>query len=253
METTGKYSAAGPLEQRLRRLKTRIDEALHISGRPDDVTLIAVGKTQPPERLLAAYRLGVRHFGENYLQEALGKQNALAHCDITWHFIGPVQSNKTRWIASRFHWVHSVDRLRIARRLNDQRPDWLPPLNICLQVNVSGEVSKAGVAPEQVAELAQAVIQLPRLRLRGLMTLPAPTSDVEAQRRAFRRLRRLGDDLPENVRDLSMGMSGDLEAAIMEGATLIRIGTALFGPRLNSQASKQGSSSRTTPLCFKRW
>ncbi len=228
----------GAMERRLRHLEARIDEALQVSGRRDEVTLVAVGKTQPPERLLTAYRLGVRHFGENYLQEALEKQEALGHCDITWHFIGPIQSNKTRPIARRFHWVHSVDRLKIARRLSAQRPDWLPPLNVCLQVNVSGEASKAGVAPDEVAELARAVRQLPRLRLRGLMTLPAPSVGMEAQRRPFRLLRQLRDSLSLDLDTLSMGMSGDLEAAILEGATLVRIGTALFGPRRNAHSSK---------------
>ncbi|HEB77116.1 MAG TPA: YggS family pyridoxal phosphate-dependent enzyme [Methylothermaceae bacterium] len=226
------------MKQRLQRLKGRIDDALHTSGRRDGVTVVAVGKTQPAKRLLTAYRLGIRHFGENYVQEALEKQDALAHCDITWHFIGPVQSNKTRLIAGRFHWVHSVDRLKIARRLNDQRPDWLPPLNVFLQVNVSGEASKAGVAPEQLKELASAVMQLPRLRLRGLMTLPAPSESVEVQRRSFRYLRQLRDSLPGDLEELSMGMSADLEAAIAEGATMIRIGTDIFGPRRGSQTSK---------------
>ncbi len=235
---TSKYSASEGMARRLGRLHQRIGDALHTAGRYDDVILVAVGKTQPPERLLAAYRLGVRHFGENYLQEALEKQEALGHCAITWHFIGPIQSNKTRAIAARFHWVHSVDRLKIARRLSAQRPDWLPPLNVCLQVNVSGEASKAGVTPEEALELARAVMQLPRLRLRGLMALPAPATDLETQRRPFRQLRRLRDSLGLDLDTLSMGMSDDLEAAILEGATLVRVGTALFGPRRTVHPSK---------------
>ncbi|GAB6068686.1 YggS family pyridoxal phosphate-dependent enzyme [Methylothermus subterraneus] len=196
------------------------------------MTLVAVGKTHPPEVLLQAYRAGIRHFGENYLQEALAKQKALAHLDITWHFIGPIQANKTRAIASCFHWVHSVDRLKVARRLSEQRPDFLPPLNVCLQVNISGEASKAGIRPEEVRELAEAVLALPRLRLRGLMAIPAPAEDFAAQRAPFRRLRELFEACADLGLDtLSMGMSADLEAAIVEGATLVRVGSALFGPR----------------------
>ncbi|BCX81394.1 PLP dependent protein [Methylomarinovum caldicuralii] len=226
---TGKYSSESPLAQRLARIRRRIGEALHAAGRQDDVTLVAVGKTWPAGALLEAWRLGIRHFGENYLQEALAKQQALGHCDITWHFIGPIQSNKTRAIATHFHWVHTVDRLKIARRLSQQRPEWLAPLNVCIQVNVSGEASKAGVAPEAAAELAAAIRELPNLRLRGLMTIPAPAADFDAQRRPFRQLRQLRDAL--GLEDLSMGMSADLEAAVQEGATLVRIGSALFGPR----------------------
>lgn len=220
------------IQQRLEVIQQRIQAALGQAGRKDRVTLVAVGKTHPPPILLLAYQIGVRHFGENYLQEALAKQQALAHCDITWHFIGPIQANKTRAIASRFHWVHSVDRLKIARRLSEQRPEWLPPLNVCLQVNISGESSKSGVSPEEALELARAVQELPRLRLRGLMAIPAPAEGIAAQREPFRRLRGVLEEYAGLGLDtLSMGMSADLEGAVLEGATLVRIGSALFGPR----------------------
>ena len=170
-------------------------------------------------------------FGENYLQEALEKQTQLADLPLIWHFIGPIQSNKTRPIAEHFDWVHSVDRLKIAQRLSEQRPAHLPALNICLQVNVSGEQSKSGCSPEELTALARAVVALPNLRLRGLMAIPEPTDDVAAQHAAFARLRQLRDELALNLDTLSMGMSHDLEAAIAEGATWVRIGTALFGAR----------------------
>ncbi|WP_221064149.1 YggS family pyridoxal phosphate-dependent enzyme [Methylomagnum ishizawai] len=223
----------GSLAQRLEALRARIHRAERTAGREaGSVRLIAVGKTQPPEALIAAYGLGLREFGENYLQEAGAKQDRLAHFDIGWHFIGPLQSNKTRPIAARFAWVHGVDRLKIAQRLSEQRPAGMPPLNICLQVNVSGEASKSGVSPEELPELAAAVAALPRLRLRGLMAIPAPTDAVEAQRAAFRAVRRAFEGLSRYGLDtLSMGMSEDLEAAVLEGATLVRIGTALFGAR----------------------
>jgi len=179
-------------------------------------------------------QLGVRRFGENYLQEALQKIEALADLDLEWHFIGPIQSNKTRAIAEHFDWVHSVDRLKIARRLNEQRPAALAPLNVCLQLNVSAEQSKSGAEPAQLAALAAEVAALPRLRLRGLMAIPAATEDVARQRAAFRCMGEAQAQLQAaglELDTLSMGMSGDLEAAIAEGATLVRIGTALFGPR----------------------
>jgi len=221
------------LAQRLEALKARIRRAERAAGREEgSVRLIAVSKTQPPEALVAAYGLGQREFGENYLQEAEAKQDRLAHFDIGWHFIGPLQSNKTRPIAARFAWVHGVDRLKIAQRLSEQRPVGMPPLNVCLQVNVSGEASKSGVSPAALPELAAAVAALPRLRLRGLMAIPAPTDAVEAQRAAFRAVRRAFEGLSRYGLDtLSMGMSEDLEAAVLEGATLVRIGTALFGAR----------------------
>ncbi len=227
-----KYSAANTVAGRVLAVRERIEQARRRAGRRGRVTLVAVGKTRPASRLLQAYLAGVRHFGESYLQEALPKQAALGHCDITWHFIGPIQSNKTRPIAAGFHWVHGVDRVKIARRLSDQRPPWLPPLNVCLQVNVSGEASKAGVAPEALEELVEAVIRLPCLRLRGLMTIPARAEDEQARRAPFQRLRQLMEALSlPGVDTLSMGMSADLEAAVEEGATLVRVGTAIFGPR----------------------
>jgi PLP dependent protein len=227
------------ISDRITHLQDRIGQAEAAAGRPPgSVRLIAVGKTFPASDLLAAYRAGLRHFGESYLQEALGKQIALGHCDITWHFIGPIQSNKSRPIATHFQWVHSVDRLKIAQRLNEQRPPMLPPLNVCLQVNISGEDSKSGVSPEELPALAHAVAALPRLRLRGLMGIPAPDLPAERQRADFRRLRAALEALAIRGLDtLSMGMSDDLEAAVMEGATMVRIGSALFGERARKPAA----------------
>lgn len=226
------------LEQNLNAIRARLLSAAHDSARqPGEVRLLAVSKTQPAEALAAAYRLGQRCFGENYLQEALDKQARLSHFDIDWHFIGPIQSNKTRPIAEHFHWVHSVDRLKIAQRLSEQRPTHLPPLNLCLQVNISGEASKSGVTPEELPALAQAVAGLPRLRLRGLMAIPAPCGEAQRQREPFARLRALYRPLqaPLALDTLSMGMTDDLEAAVAEGATLVRIGTAIFGARAYPQ------------------
>ncbi len=214
------------------KVGARIREAAQASAREaESVGLLAVSKTQPAEAIREAFGAGVKDFGENYLQEALDKQTALADLPLHWHFIGPIQSNKTKAIAEHFDWVHSVDRLKIAQRLSEQRPEALGPLNICLQVNVSGEASKSGCAPEAVAGLAEAIAQLPRLHLRGLMTIPAPTEDPVEQRQAFARLRQLKEALGLDLDTLSMGMSQDLEAAIAEGATWVRIGTALFGAR----------------------
>ena len=199
-----------------------------------DVRLLAVSKTFPAEAVREAYRGGQTAFGENYLQEALEKMEALRDLPLEWHFIGPIQSNKTRAIAENFAWVHSVDRLKIAERLSAQRPAQLPPLNVCLQVNVSGEESKSGVAPSEVVRLAQAVACLPHLRLRGLMTIPAPAKDEAAQRAPFARMRALLEQLMSQgimLDTLSMGMSYDYAAAIQEGATIVRIGTAIFGAR----------------------
>jgi len=202
-----------------------------VQREPASVGLLAVSKTQPAEAIREASAAGLRDFGENYLQEALDKQAQLADLPLHWHFIGPIQSNKTKAIAEHFDWVHSVDRLKIAQRLSEQRPDSLPPLNICLQVNVSGEASKSGCAPQDVAELAGIIAGLPRLRLRGLMAIPEPTDDAAEQHAAFARLRELQQALNLDLDTLSMGMSQDLEAAIAEGATWVRIGTALFGAR----------------------
>ena len=214
-------------------VRRRLAEAERRAGRAEgSVGLVAVGKTWPASALAEAYRLGQRDFGENYLQEALAKQDGLQGSDIVWHFIGPIQSNKTRPLAERFHWVHGVDRLKIAQRLSEQRPSDLPPLNVCLQVNVSGEDSKSGVALAGLKPLAEAVAGLPRIKLRGLMAIPAPSEDFEEQRRAFRALRLALEDLAlEGLDTLSMGMSHDLEAAVLEGATLVRVGTAIFGER----------------------
>ncbi|MCP1648825.1 pyridoxal phosphate enzyme (YggS family) [Pseudomonas nitroreducens] len=190
-----------------------------------------MSKTKPAAAIREAYAEGLADFGENYLQEALLKQAELVDLPLTWHFIGPIQSNKTRPIAEHFGWVHSVDRLKVAQRLSEQRPANLPPLNVLLQVNVSGEDSKSGCSPEELPALAQAVAQLPRLKLRGLMAIPEPTEDIAVQHAAFARLRELMQALNLGLDTLSMGMSHDLEAAIGEGATWVRIGTALFGAR----------------------
>ena len=220
------------------KVAARIREAAQAAGRdPDTVGLLAVSKTQPAEAIREANGAGLSDFGENYLQEALEKQADLADLALTWHFIGPIQANKTRPIAEHFAWVHSVDRLKIATRLDAQRPPGMPPLNVCLQVNIDGEPSKAGVSPAEVAELALAVAQLPNLRLRGLMAIPAPQQDPARQRAPFFRLRQLLDTLRPlspalaELDTLSMGMSADLEAAIQEGATIVRVGTAIFGER----------------------
>jgi hypothetical protein len=198
------------------------------------VRLLAVSKKKPVDTIKAAYELGQTDFGENYLQEALPKIAALRGLPIHWHFIGQLQANKTRTVAENFDWAHSVDRFRIAQRLNDQRPQNLKPLNICIQVNLDSEEDKAGVQPDDVAELAGAIIELPCLHLRGLMALPKPVTDERQQQETFRRLRRIQEALIENglpLDTLSMGMSDDFEAAIAEGSTIVRVGTALFGPR----------------------
>lgn len=202
--------------------------------RAEDITLLAVSKTFPAAAVRAAHQAGQHVFGENYVQEALDKIAALSDLQLEWHFIGPIQSNKTRIIAENFAWVHGVDRLKIAERLSAQRPQNLPPLNVCIQVNVSGEDSKSGVAPGEVAELAQAVARLPHLRLRGLMAIPAPAERLEAQRKPFAQLRELLQQLNAQglaLDTLSMGMSDDLEAAVLEGATIVRVGSAIFGER----------------------
>ncbi|MEB0208420.1 YggS family pyridoxal phosphate-dependent enzyme [Pseudomonas sp. CCC3.1] len=204
-----------------------------------DVTsihLLAVSKTKPAAALREAYAAGIRDFGENYLQEARAKQVELADLPLCWHFIGPIQSNKTRDIAEHFAWVHSVDRLKIAQRLSEQRPANLPPLNICIQVNVSGEASKSGCTPHDLPALAAAINALPRLKLRGLMAIPEPTEVRAEQDAAFAAVRTLQQSLNLGLDTLSMGMSHDLESAIAQGATWVRIGTALFGARDYGQA-----------------
>ncbi|WP_411381994.1 YggS family pyridoxal phosphate-dependent enzyme [Pseudomonas sp. MPB26] len=197
----------------------------------NSIHLLAVSKTKPAQAVREAYAAGVCDFGENYLQEALGKQAELTDLPLSWHFIGPIQSNKTRAIAENFAWVHSVDRLKIAERLSEQRPADLPPLNICIQVNVSGEASKSGCTPADLPALANAISALPRLKLRGLMAIPEPTEDRAAQDAAFARVRELQAGLNLALDTLSMGMSHDLESAIAQGANWVRIGTALFGAR----------------------
>ncbi|MDD2132850.1 YggS family pyridoxal phosphate-dependent enzyme [Pseudomonas kurunegalensis] len=220
------------LADNLSAISARIASAAQAAGRdPASVQLLAVSKTKPASAIREVHAAGVRDFGENYLQEALTKQQALSDLPLIWHFIGPIQSNKTKAIAEHFDWVHSVDRLKIAQRLSEQRPAGLAPLNICLQVNVSGEDSKSGCAPADLPALAKAVAALPNLRLRGLMAIPEPTDDRAAQEAAFSSLRALQKGLDLGLDTLSMGMSHDLEAAIAQGATWVRIGTALFGAR----------------------
>ncbi len=221
------------IAERLRNVRSEIRAAELAGDRtPGSVTLLAVSKTKPAADLAAAYVAGQRHFGESYLQEALAKQASLGHFNITWHFIGPIQSNKTRAIAASFAWVHSVDRLKIAQRLSEQRPAYLPPLNICLQVNISHEASKSGVALADLAQLAKQIRDLPRVRLRGVMAIPAPQTDYQLQRLPYRELYQAVTrlDVP-GLDTFSCGMSGDLTAAIAEGATIVRIGTAIFGER----------------------
>jgi len=220
---------------RLEAVRRRIDAAARTAGRdPRSVGLVAVTKTFGPDAIRAAAQAGQRHFGENQLQEALDKRDRLTDYELEWHFLGPVQSNKTRQVARAFDWVHSIDRLKIARRLSEQRPAELGPLSVCLQVNISGEASKAGIPLDTLPELADGISRLEGLRLRGLMTVPAPARDPAAQREPFRRLREAKAGLDERgyaLDTLSMGMTADLEAAIEQGATLVRVGTAIFGGR----------------------
>ena len=217
------------------QVRSRIRQAAEAAGRnPAGVTLVAVTKAQTAESIRLAATAGVTDFGENYLQEASAKMDRLADLGLRWHFIGGIQSNKTRTIAERFDWVHSIDRLSIARRLSEQRPFHAPPLNLCIQVELVPEPNKGGIAPEEVGSLAAAAAELPRVRLRGLMCVPPPQPDVAAEREVFARLRTLLEELNaggHKLDTLSMGMSGDFESAVAEGATLVRIGTALFGSR----------------------
>lgn len=221
------------LEHRYREVCGRIEAATQ-RQQAKAPTLLAVSKKHPSQSIRTLYQLGQRDFGESYWQEAEQKMAELKDLDIIWHFIGPLQSNKTRPIAEHFDWVHSVDREKIARRLSEQRPPELPPLNLCLQVNIDNEASKSGVAPQDVLPLAKAIHQLPRIRLAGLMCIPEHSDDMAQQRLPFKRLATLKNELEAagiTTDALSMGMSDDLEAAIAEGSTILRIGTALFGDR----------------------
>jgi pyridoxal phosphate enzyme (YggS family) len=227
------------ISENLQLVQHRIATSAQAAGRdPTSITLLAVSKTFDAQAVLTAAQAGQRTFGENYAQEAIDKISATRelspNLQLEWHFIGPIQSNKTRQIAEHFDWVHSVDRLKIAQRLSEQRPADMPPLQICLQVNVSGEATKSGLEPDVLLDLARVVNTLPNIRLRGLMAIPEPTEDVEQQRSAFAKLRLMQNDLravgiPTDT--LSMGMSADMDAAIAEGATIVRIGTAIFGGR----------------------
>ncbi|MDD4913900.1 MAG: YggS family pyridoxal phosphate-dependent enzyme [Methylococcales bacterium] len=221
------------MAERFRQVRSQIRHAAGIAGRPaNSVRLLAVSKTKSAQAIAALYALGQRHFAENYLQEALEKQRQLCGYNITWHFIGPIQSNKTKAIATHFAWVHSVDRLKIAQRLSEQRPGHLPPLNICLQINISQESSKSGFSLAELPEMVEQVRLLPNLRLRGVMAIPEPETVYHRQRQPYHLLFQAVQALGRPELDsFSFGMSGDLKAAIMEGATMVRIGTALFGER----------------------
>ena len=223
------------LPARIQTVRERVARAAERGGRSaQSVTLLAIGKAQPAELLSAAADCGLEHFGESYLQEALVKLATLRDRGLTWHFVGRIQANKTRPIAQAFAWVHALDRLKVAERLAAQRPPHAPPLNVCLQVNLGGEDTKGGVAPAALPALAAQVAALPRLLLRGLMCIPPEETDPARQRVWFAKLRELRDQLNAGgarLDTLSMGMSGDFEAAILEGATIVRLGTALFGPR----------------------
>jgi len=218
----------------LQNINSQIRAAEKSAQRPDDsVLLLAVSKSKPTQAIIEAYQAGQRHFGENYLQEAVTKQQQLGAFAITWHFIGPIQSNKTRLIAEHFDWVHSVDSLKIARRLSEQRPPQLPDLNICLQINISNENSKSGIFLQDLPDLCQQILQLPRLHLRGVMAIPAPETNFDQQRLPYKTICGAIEKLNLNsvIDTFSFGMSGDLVAAITEGSTIVRIGTALFGAR----------------------
>ena len=223
------------IQTRIDAVRNRIQAACAASGRaPEEVTLLAVSKTFGADAVQAAYAAGQAAFGENYIQEAVEKITALKHLPLHWHCIGPVQSNKTRLVAEHFDWVHTVDRLKIAQRLSEQRPAGLPPLQVCIQVNVDGGATKSGVAPEAALALAKDIAKLPFLRLRGLMCIPEPAADFIAACALFERARALFNSLNAEglaLDTLSMGMSDDLEAAIASGSTMVRVGSAIFGAR----------------------
>jgi PLP dependent protein len=217
----------------LQVIQANILHAKQVACRSDEITLLAVSKAQPSERLREAYLAGQRAFGENYVQEAIAKQALLQDCNIEWHFIGPIQSNKTQLIAQHFDWVHSVDRLKIALRLNEARPKSLSPLNVCIQINSSEESSKSGVDTDAIASLAHQISDMPQLKLRGIMAIPAPTKDIAKQHAQFKVVADTFKALQQkfNLDTLSIGMSDDYVAAIQEGATIVRIGSAIFGAR----------------------
>lgn len=221
------------LFNRFNLVKQQILQAETFAKRPiGSVQLLAVSKTKPATDIASFYRMGQRHFGESYVQEALEKQKKLASYDITWHFIGPIQSNKSKLIAHHFNWVHSVDRLKIAKRLNDQRPDHISPLNLCLQVNISHESTKSGILLKDLPALIHEIEKFPRLKLRGVMAIPQPIDGFEAQRKPYQQLIQAVQQIKNVPLDtFSFGMTGDLQAAITEGSTIVRIGTALFGER----------------------
>jgi pyridoxal phosphate enzyme (YggS family) len=231
----------------LQAVKQRIAEAAMSCGRdPQSVALIAVSKTFDVSAIESAYRHGQRLFGESYVQEALKKIAALPYPDLQWHFIGPIQSNKTRLIAEHFAWVHGVDRAHIAERLSAARPPQMEPLQVCMQVNIGGESTKSGIQPHEALALARAVSALPHLKVRGLMTVPPPAADPNEQRLRFSQLRQLLQEVTAGgiaLDTLSMGMSDDLEAAVMEGATMVRVGTSIFGPRQRKSAADTASQS----------
>ncbi len=229
------------ISEKLQAVRARLAAACAAAQRPaDEVTLLAVSKTFGADAVREAAGAGQRAFGENYIQEAVEKIALLAHLGLEWHCIGPIQSNKTRLVATHFQWAHTVDRLKIAQRLSEQRPEGLPPLNVCLQVNIDGGPTKAGVAPGEALDLAREIAVLPRLALRGLMTIPEPAEDFAAQKAIHLRTRALFDELREAglpLDTLSMGMSGDLEAAVAAGSTMVRVGTAIFGGRSYARAA----------------
>ena len=223
------------IKDNITQVKKRIQLAEKNAGRTTGIVqLIAVSKTRTANDVRKTYQAGITHFGENYLQEALSKQQELADLDIVWHFIGPIQSNKTADIANRFDWVHSLDRIKIAKRLNDQRSPKAPPLNICIQINISHESSKSGIPIEQLTDFAATIAEFPRLKLRGLMAIPSPDLSEEALKGQYQQMQIANNQLKRSGFDcdtLSMGMSNDLECAIAAGATMVRVGTAIFGPR----------------------
>ncbi|CAA9890646.1 putative enzyme [Candidatus Methylobacter favarea] len=222
------------IAQNLNHIRAQIRQAaLDYKRDPASILLLAVSKTRPAEDIVAAYQAGQRHFGESYCQEALKKQQELGAFNISWHFIGPIQSNKTKALAAHFDWIHSVDTLKIAQRLSEQRPSALAPLNVCLQVNISGEASKSGIALDELPQMCRLVAELPNLKLRGVMAIPAPREDFEQQREPYKVLYQAVAKLDNPELDtFSFGMTGDLKAAIAEGSTIVRIGTALFGARM---------------------